>query len=464
MNEGEDTYNELNKMLIFPLVKEIKMLSCEEIFKQIDSQRYTRYRAFIDEIRPILSYQQAPFDTYAGEEHIRKVLQNLDFLMPDDVKKKLSSVELHLLLVSAWLHDIGKIQKFDSSKLYREQLAQHASKAFDYITGHYSLFHLDEKEGLIVGYIVRGHGLLDLSELPEKKGLGHRVIHIRRLAAVLCLADELDTEYGRVPAIVKELSGIKRIRKWDIRSNIEALLIQPNTWDIVVYCTPKNYEELEGIKNTIDWINKRLSDIKQELRKLSLYYRMVELQVDDHYLKKIVELEEKKKVKVEGTTLKPPIKGITRVSPFFCQFCIYDTEFDESIVFVGMPFSYEFIDVYIFGIKVVLEKLHLKAWRADEVVSTSPIFCKICRAIKQCGLALIDVSENNPNVMFELGMASAIGKRVILIKNYKSKIPSDLAGFEYIEYRSISELQERLLKVIPVILGNKGSDVSANSK
>jgi len=438
------------------------MASCEQILKQTDRHRYTRYSTFVEGIKPVLSYQQTPFDTYAGEEHIRTVLQNLDDLIADDVKGRLSSAELHLLLVATWLHDIGKIQKIDSSKLYEEQLGEHASKGFDYITSHYSSFHLDEQEGLIVAYIVKGHGLLDLSELPEKKGLGYgRAIYVRRLAAVLCLADEIDIAYGRVPAIVKELSEIEGVPKWDIRSDIGGVDIRSNTWDIVVYCTPKNYEVLGGINNTINWINRRLSDIKEELRKLGLHYKMIELQVDDSCLKRI-QLEERRRIQAAASVRRSPKKAMTRIPPFFCEFC-YGFGIDKTVVFIGMPFSYEFIDVYVFGIKPVLARFHLKPWRPDEVTSTDPMLCMTGQAIKQCRFAIIDISENNPNVMFELGLASAIGKAVILIKNHRSRLPSDLAGFEYIEYRSISELQENLLKFIPTILDEERSDTSSNN-
>ncbi len=283
------------------------MLSCEKVLRNLDLNRYNRYEAFVEIVLPILSYQQPKFDTHAGETHIRQVIKNLDFLIPDKVKKKISSKELHLLLVAIWLHDIGKIPEFNSSRSIKEQLADHANKSFEYIRKSYASFHLDEKEGLIVAYIVRGHGLIDLSILPEEKGLGTGdVINIRSLAAVLRLADELDIGYGRVPEIIKLLSGIKGIEKWQIRNNIDGVVIQSNTWEIIVHSTPKDYEILESIKKTVEWINSRLKDIQEELKKLELYYRMIDLKVDDIYLKniqlekKLIESEEKYRLITEN--------------------------------------------------------------------------------------------------------------------------------------------------------------------
>jgi len=375
--------------------------------------------------------------------------------MPNDVKDKLSSKEIFLLLIAAWLHDIGKIRKFNSSILYSEQIAQHAEISFNYITNNNNMFQLDEKEALIVAYIIKGHGIIDLSDLPEKKGLGPGgSIDIRKFAAILRFADELDIGYGRVPDIVKEISGIEGIKKWDIRNDIDGIDIRADIWDIVIYSTPKNYEILEEIKNTVDWINNRLAEIKDELRNLGIYYKSVDLQIDDIYLKTI-QKEDKDEIESEISDEKISQKSILNSCPFNGKPCVFKIDLDNKIVFIGMPFSYNFMDVYNFGLKFVLEELNLMAWRADEVISTGPIFCKICRGIKQCRFAIIDISDTNPNVMFELGMASASGKRVILIKNHEYKVPSDLAGFEYVEYRNISELRDRLLNVIPIIINEK---------
>ena len=432
------------------------MYSFEDILKQVDAQYYHRYMNFVHSIKDILSFQQAPFDTYAGEKHIRSVIQNLDLLIPDNIKQKLSSTEIFLLLIAAWLHDIGKIREFDSSKSYSEQITKHAEIGFDYIINKSAIFQLDEKEALIIAYIVKGHGILDLSDLPSKKGLGASgAIDVRKLAAILRFADELDIEYLRVPTIVKEISGIEGVKKWDIRNNIDGVEIRADIWDIVVYCTPKNYDILEDIKNTVDWINNRLTEIRDELRKLDIYYKSVELEVDDVYLKTI-QTAEKKKTESSKSNQKISVNGISELCPFNGKDCIFKISVNKRMVFIGMPFSSRFIDLYQFGLKSALEDLNLIAWRADEVVSTGPIFCKICRAIKQCGLAIIDISDTNPNVMFELGMASASGKRIILIKAHKHKVPSDLAGFEYFEYDTIIGLRERLLSGIPVIIDEMG--------
>jgi len=43
-------------------------------------------------------------------------------------------------------------------------------------------------------------------------------------------------------------------------------------------------------------------------------------------------------------------------------------------------------------------------------------------------LIIADLSGNNPNVMYKLGLAYALGKPVILISNDVNSVPFDLLG------------------------------------
>jgi predicted nucleotide-binding protein len=51
-------------------------------------------------------------------------------------------------------------------------------------------------------------------------------------------------------------------------------------------------------------------------------------------------------------------------------------------------------------------------------------------------LIIADVSQQNPNVFYELGFAHALRKPTILLFNSKSGsgLPSDLDGLQYIAY------------------------------
>jgi hypothetical protein len=60
-------------------------------------------------------------------------------------------------------------------------------------------------------------------------------------------------------------------------------------------------------------------------------------------------------------------------------------------------------------------------------------------AIRHCDVAIFDISENNPNVLIEVGLAGGFRKRLLLLKNDKSgerhPKPSDI-GHIYISYPS----------------------------
>jgi len=111
-----------------------------------------------------------------------------------------------------------------------------------------------------------------------------------------------------------------------------------------------------------------------------------------------------------------------------------------------MPFRPEFEDIYKYGIIPALKAAGLKAWKADESIKNIDVMCKICEGIQSSRYAIINISGWNPNVLFELGLAYGLGKETVLIKGHEEKVPADLRGMEYIEYRNSDELRKKLIK------------------
>ena len=123
--------------------------------------------------------------------------------------------------------------------------------------------------------------------------------------------------------------------------------------------------------------------------------------------------------------------------------CFENVSTRRNLIFVGMPFSQ--VDVYEHGIKPVVEALGLVCWRADEDFKTGDIACKLSETIQSCRLAVMEISEFNPNVYFELGLAYGYGVQVVLLRRGDAPpVPTDLAGILYLEYRSINDLKEKL--------------------
>src|SRR5256714_8962271 len=123
--------------------------------------------------------------------------------------------------------------------------------------------------------------------------------------------------------------------------------------------------------------------------------------------------------------------------------CFEKIPSEQDLVFVGMPFSQ--IDVYEHAIKPVIEEFDLVCWRADEDLRTGDIACKLSETIQSCRLAVMEISDFNPNVYFELGLAYGYGVQVILLRKAGAPpIPTDLAGILYLEYHNINSLKEKL--------------------
>lgn len=114
--------------------------------------------------------------------------------------------------------------------------------------------------------------------------------------------------------------------------------------------------------------------------------------------------------------------------------------------FVLMPFhlslQHNYKDIY----KPALEEAGYEVTRADENMGPVPIMEDIQESILKAKLILCDMSGKNPNVFYELGLAHAVGKPVILVSNKKSDIPFDLRYVRAIVYKSAGEGWENELQ------------------
>jgi len=118
------------------------------------------------------------------------------------------------------------------------------------------------------------------------------------------------------------------------------------------------------------------------------------------------------------------------------QECPHTIEEDAQLVFVLMPFAPEFDPVYQQGIKPAWESkgVGLRCLRADELFHTRDIMCQICQNIQRARFVVADMTGRNPNVFYELGLAHAFAKEVVLIAQSADDVPIDLRLMRFIEY------------------------------
>jgi len=115
-------------------------------------------------------------------------------------------------------------------------------------------------------------------------------------------------------------------------------------------------------------------------------------------------------------------------------------ESSKSSIFVLMPFNKRFNDVYNLAIKALENKLDVVIERADKLpFDNRPIYDQIISEISSADVLIADLSENNPNVYYELGYAHSLGKIVVSISS--DDLPFDLAGFSTIFYK-LDELSQ----------------------
>ena len=145
-------------------------------------------------------------------------------------------------------------------------------------------------------------------------------------------------------------------------------------------------------------------------------------------------------------------------------------------VFVLMSFEEKFDDVYEAFIKPLFEESQVAKFsvdRADDIHNQQNIMQDIVTRIEQSHLIVADLTDNNPNVFYELGVAHTLDRPVILLAQDMDDIPFDLRAYRVIIYDTrftkIEEARQELGRLIEAFIngtlqfGNPVSDNLATS-
>lgn len=118
---------------------------------------------------------------------------------------------------------------------------------------------------------------------------------------------------------------------------------------------------------------------------------------------------------------------------------------DRPFVFVVMPFAREFDDIYKYGIKKSAELVGAYAERVDEQHYDGLIIDRIFNQIRTADVIVADVTGRNPSVFYEVGVAHALDKIVVLMSKSLDEIPFDLKSRPHIIYDGeISRIEREL--------------------
>src|SRR5690242_17508688 len=126
--------------------------------------------------------------------------------------------------------------------------------------------------------------------------------------------------------------------------------------------------------------------------------------------------------------------------------------------FAIMPFADAFNGTWEAIQEVSVKDCQLETFRADTRHHHSMLLENILGHIHSTDITVIDVSDLNPNVLFEFGYAAATRKYIIPITKSKiESLPSDLRSYIFLSYADGSsdefkiELRNRLRQVIKLI-------------
>jgi hypothetical protein len=107
----------------------------------------------------------------------------------------------------------------------------------------------------------------------------------------------------------------------------------------------------------------------------------------------------------------------------------------SQTVFVMMPFSSEFDDVYsTVKDSIASVDASMRVIRLDEVRAAGSITEDLVEGIRKSTVCVADVTGANPNVMWEVGFAAALGIPVIAIKRQNGPLPFDIKDIRTLMY------------------------------
>ena len=104
-----------------------------------------------------------------------------------------------------------------------------------------------------------------------------------------------------------------------------------------------------------------------------------------------------------------------------------------------MPFSNKVADDnYKHSIKIICEEFDLEVRRSDEIFGTRPIYEDIVHEIQNSSVVIVDITDKNPNVFYELGISHTLkqNRTIVVTQDDFGNMPFDIAHFSIIVYKN----------------------------
>ncbi len=155
------------------------------------------------------------------------------------------------------------------------------------------------------------------------------------------------------------------------------------------------------------------------------------------------------KIKVQPEQLKTPEKQIEIEQS--------TVKVNDKLCFIIMPFTDKLNPIYKSIIRPIIKELKLECLRADEIFTSNPIVEDICDNIKRARFLIADLTERNPNVFYELGLAHALNKEVILLAQDLNDVPFDLRHYRIIVYEDTISGADELKSKLEIFINEQAN-------
>jgi hypothetical protein len=131
-----------------------------------------------------------------------------------------------------------------------------------------------------------------------------------------------------------------------------------------------------------------------------------------------------------------------------------DTKDSRPLAFVIMPFGDGFDIIYNLFLRDALEGAGFCVERADNSVNAQNILKDVVSYLWSASLVVADLTDSNPNVYYELGLAHAFRRPVVLLTQSITDLPFDLRSYRVIPYKThFAEIAEARRTLITTATG-----------
>ena len=209
----------------------------------------------------------------------------------------------------------------------------------------------------------------------------------------------------------------------ELRGMREGVLSAPIIGEVYQHYRGENLPDIQFLNNALTDKFHIQPDKVDEFRNLFIEsLRAAQLLVEHDGKTRVVDESHDSGDGVKSSTTLKKLERSVKVAP-------------SDSCFVMMPFAAPLGAYYEKVYKPAIEKAGLRPIRADtEIFGTGKIIDQIWAGINAARILVAELTSRNPNVFYELGLAHALEKPVVLVSANEEDVPFDLKHIRVIYY------------------------------